>query len=275
MTGVPVTLREDDEAALVARLRAAGCVWAEDEAAVLRDSASSAAELDAMAGRRVAGEPLELVVGWAELGGVRVAVGPGVFVPRRRSELLARAAVDAARSGDVVVDLCCGSGALGAVVASRVPGVEVWAVDVEPAAVACAARNLAAAGGRAVLGDLDAPLPERLAGRVAVIVCNAPYVPTDEVAFLPAEARLFEPRVTLDGGSDGLDVQRRVAAVAPRWLAPGGTLLIETSTRQAPATRAAFEAAGLVGVRVVTDDDLDATVVTGRRRTVSPGSLDS
>jgi len=275
MTGVPVTLREDDEAALVARLRAAGCVWAEDEAAVLRDSASSAAELDAMAGRRVAGEPLELVVGWAELCGVRVAVGPGVFVPRRRSELLARAAVDAARSGDVVVDLCCGSGALGAVVASRVPGVEVWAVDVEPAAVACAARNLAAAGGRAVLGDLDAPLLERLAGRVAVIVCNAPYVPTDEVAFLPAEARLFEPRVTLDGGSDGLDVQRRVAAVAPRWLAPGGTLLIETSTRQAPATRAAFEAAGLVGVRVVTDDDLDATVVTGRRRTVSPGSLDS
>jgi release factor glutamine methyltransferase len=266
MTGVPVTLREDDEAALVARLRAAGCVWAEDEAAVLRDSASSAAELDAMAGRRVAGEPLELVVGWAELCGVRVAVEPGVFVPRRRSELLARAAVDAARPGDVVVDLCCGSGALGAVVASRVPGVEVWAVDVEPAAVACAARNLAAAGGRAVLGDLDAPLPERLADRVAVIVCNAPYVPTDEVAFLPAEARLFEPRVTLDGGSDGLDVQRRVAAVAPRWLAPGGTLLIETSTRQAPATRAAFESAGLVRVRVVTDDDLDATVVTGRRR---------
>lgn len=262
---VPLELSADADAELVARLRAAGCVWAEDEAAVLRQSAASADELEAFVARRVQGEPLELVVGWAELCGVRVAVEPGVFVPRRRSELLARAAVDAARPGDVVIDLCCGSGALGAVVAARVPGVEVWAVDVEPAAVACAARNLADVAGRALLGDLDAPLPARLAGTVAVIVCNAPYVPTGEVPFLPAEARLFEPRVTLDGGSDGLDVQRRAAAAAPRWLAPGGTLLIETSDRQAPATAAAFVAAGLRDVRVLTDDDLDATVVVGRR----------
>jgi len=262
---VPLPLPPDEDAALVARLRAAGCVWAEDEAALLREAASSRAELETLTARRVAGEPLELVVGWAELCGVRVAVEPHVFVPRRRSELLARAAVDAARPGDVVVDLCCGSGALGAVVAAQVPGVDVWAVDVEPAAVACAERNLAGVGGHALLGDLDAPLPGRLAGTVAVIVCNAPYVPSDEVAFLPAEARLFEPRVTLDGGADGLDVQRRAAAVAPRWLAPGGTLLIETSERQAPATVAAFGRAGLGAVRVLEDDDLGATVVSGRR----------
>lgn len=252
--------RETD--ALVSRLRAAGCVYAEDEAAILRASAADPAELEAMTSRRVAGEPLEVVVGWAQFAGLRVAVDPGVFVPRRRSELLARTAVALTRPGDVVVDLCCGSGALGLAVAAAVPGVTIWAVDVEPAAVACAARNLAPSGGHALLGDLDAPLPPHLAGTVAVIVCNAPYVPSGDVAFLPAEARLYEPLVTLDGGADGLDVQRRVAARAPHWLAPGASLLVETSERQAAGTVAAFEAAGLAA-RVVTDDDLDATVVVG------------
>ena len=91
-----------------------------------------------------------------------------------------------------------------------------------------------------------------------------PYVPTDEVGLLPPEARDHEPRVALDGGADGLDVLRRVAAEAPRWLAPGGHLLVETSERQAPYAVAAFTRGGLVA-RVVTDDDLEATVVIGRR----------
>ena len=140
------------------------------------------------------------------------------------------------------------------------PGLVLHAVDVDPAAVACARRNLVA--GQVHEGDLYAPLPADLHGRVDVVVANAPYVPTDEIALMPPEARDHEPRVALDGGADGLDVQRRVIAAAPRWLAPGGSLLIETSERQAPLTAAAMAAAGLVA-RVERSEELDATAVVG------------
>ncbi|GAA5119781.1 putative protein N(5)-glutamine methyltransferase [Pseudonocardia adelaidensis] len=261
MTATPLPAPVAD---LIARLRAAGCVFAEDEARLLVDAARSSAELAEMVERRVAGLPLEHLLGWAEFAGRRVAVDPGVFVPRRRTELLAREAARRARSGAVVVDLCCGSGAVGVAVAAAVPGIELHAADVDPAAVRCARRNVGAVGGWVHEGDLDAPLPPTLAGRVGVLVANAPYVPTDAVGLMPPEARLHEPRVALDGGADGLDIQRRVAAAAPRWLAPDGHLLIETSERQAPHTAAAMAAAGLAA-QVVQDADLDATVVVGRR----------
>lgn len=119
--------------------------------------------------------------------------------------------------------------------------------------------------GTALLGDLDAPLPVNLRGRVDVLVANAPYVPTAEIAHMPAEAREHEPRTALDGGADGVALHRRVAAVAPGWLAPGGHLLIETSERQAPATAAACAAHGLLDVRVVRDEDVDGTAVVARR----------
>jgi len=246
--------------AVVARLRAAGCVFAEDEARLLLAAAPTAAALDALVARRVAGEPLEHVLGWAEFCGLRIAVGAGVFVPRRRTEFLAEQAVALARPGAVVVDLCCGTGAVGAVVAAAVPGARVHAADVDPAAVALARRNLP--GGWVHEGDLDAPLPVALRGHVDVLVANAPYVPTGAIALMPPEARLHEARVALDGGPDGTDVQRRVAAAAPRWLAPGGHLLIETSDRQAPSTAAAMRRHGLAA-RVVVDDGRDATVVVG------------
>ena len=140
------------------------------------------------------------------------------------------------------------------------PGIVPHAVDIEPAAVACARRNLGA--GRVYEGDLDTPLPASLQGRVAVVVANAPYVPTNAIALMPPEARDHEPRVALDGGADGLDVQRRVAAAAPRWLAPGGSLLIETSEQQASLTAEAATAAGFV-VRVERSEELDATAVVG------------
>jgi release factor glutamine methyltransferase len=95
------------------------------------------------------------------------------------------------------------------------------------------------------------------------VVANVPYVPTGEIRFLPPEARAHEPLVALDGGPDGLEVLRRVAAGAPEWLAPGGHLLIETSERQAPQAVAAFAASGLVP-RLSVSADLDATVVVGR-----------
>nr|WP_246281064.1 putative protein N(5)-glutamine methyltransferase [Cellulomonas humilata] len=248
---------------ITATLRAAGCVFAEDEAAILLEAGSD--DLEALVARRVAGQPLEVVVGWAQFCGLRIEIDPGVFVPRRRTELLVREAARLApRTTEpvVVLDLCCGSGALGVALAHELGSVELYAADVEPAAVRCARRNVGAVGGQVFEGDLDQPLPASLRGWVQLLVANVPYVPTDAIGLMPPEARLHEPRVTLDGGPDGLDVLRRVAAAAPRWLAPGGHLLVESSEAQVPPAVAAFTAAGLVA-RVVVDDDTEATVVVG------------
>jgi len=249
---------------VISRLRAAGCVFAEDEAQLLLSAGRTPADLADMLELRVGGLPLEHVLGWAEFCGLRIAVDPGVFVPRRRTELLVRQAAALARQGAVVVDMCCGSGAVGAALVAALDRVELYAVDLDPAAVRCARRNVAAAGGQVYEGDLFEPLPAALRGRVDVLVANAPYVPTDAIALMPAEARLHEPRVALDGGAEGLDVQRRVAAEAPLWLAPDGHLLVETSERQAPLTVEAFARCGLVA-QVASSDELDATVVIGTR----------
>ena len=249
-----------NEPQLVAALRAAGCVFAEEEARLLIDEASSPGELMAWAARRMGGEPLEQIVGWAAFAGQRIAVAPGVFVPRRRSELLVDVAGRA--PARVVVDLCCGTGALGAALAAVWPEAEVYAADTDPAAVACARRNLPPEG--VLAGDLYDALPDDLRRRVDLLVVNAPYVPTDAIATMPPEARDHEHRVALDGGADGLEVQRRVVAEAPAWLAPGGRLLVETSRGQADRTAALFVMAGFVAV-VETDDDLAGTVVVGTR----------
>src|ERR1700688_636449 len=185
---------------IVSRLRAAGCVFAEDEARLLLSTARTPDELDAMVDRRVAGLPLEQVLGWAEFCGLRIAVAPGVFVPRRRTEFLVRQAAVLARAGmarpgDVIVDLCCGSGAVGTALAAALDRAEVHAADIDPAAVRCARRNLAAAGGELSQGALSQPLPAALRGRVDVLAANVPYVPTEAVGSLPPEARLHEPRV--------------------------------------------------------------------------------
>ncbi|MEU9061674.1 putative protein N(5)-glutamine methyltransferase [Streptomyces sp. NPDC048430] len=248
---------------LVTMLRAAGCVFAEDEAELLLSTATGPAELATMLERRVAGLPLEHVLGWAEFCGLRIAVDPGVFVPRRRTEFLVRQAAALAPDRAVVVDLCCGTGALGRALASSLREVELHAADVEPAAVSCARRNV---GGHGTVheGDLFEPLPRSLRGRVDVLLANVPYVPTDDVELLPAEARIHEPRVALDGGGDGLDVMRRVVAEATDWLAPGGSLLVETSERQAARAEETVGSSGLVA-RVVVSEELYATVVIGTR----------
>jgi release factor glutamine methyltransferase len=245
-------------AEVISRLRAAGCVFAEDEAALLVEAARSPGELEAMLRRRVAGLPLEHVLGWAEFCGMRFVVDAGVFVPRRRTELLVREAASLAKPHSVIVDLCCGSGAVGAALARLVGDVESYAADIEPAAVRCARKNVE----RVYEGDLYDPLPSTLRGRVDVIVVNAPYVPTEAIPLMPPEARDYEPKIALDGGEDGVDVHRRVAAEAGDWLAPGGHLLIETSESQAELTSAAFREHGLTA-RVVTSEDLFATVVIG------------
>ncbi len=233
-----------------------------------------------MVDRRISGEPLEHVLGWAEFCGLRIAVDPGVFVPRRRTEFLVGQATNLAlatgtadralaRLPIVVVDLCCGSGALGAALAATLDRVELHAVDIDSAAVQCARRNLAASGGQAFEGDLYEPLPATHCGRVDILIANVPYVPTGDIALLPTEARLHEAPVALDGGEDGLDVLRRVADAAPQWLAPGGHLLFETSERQAPQAVEAVASNGL-STLVAHSDELNATVVIGTRPTANP-----
>jgi release factor glutamine methyltransferase len=238
--------------ALVERLRAAGCVFAEEEAALLADTAAGE-ELERLVVRRIGGEPLEHVLGFVEFCGRRFALAPGVFVPRQRSALLVEEAVGL--GGSVVVDLCCGCGALGLVVADRL-GATLHAVDLDPAAVACARNN----GADALLGDLFEPLPRALQGRVDLLLLNAPYVPSSAIAGMPAEAREYEPPLALDGGPDGMAVQRRALEAAADWLAPAGHLLTETSTVQADRLAAVAASYGLDS-RIVHDDELGATVL--------------
>src|SRR4051812_31544829 len=243
----------------VAALRAAGCVYAEDEARLLLDADG---DLEVLVARRVSGEPLEWVLGWAEFADLRVVVRPGVFVPRRRTELLAAEAIVRLRPAAVAVELCCGAAAIAAVILEEVPFVEVHAADIDPVAVACARENLP--NGNVHEGDLFDPLPVDLRGRIDVLVANTPYVPSDEVALMPAEARDHEPRATLDGGPDGLALLRRISAEARHWLAPGGWVLIEVAEPQLPVALEVFTDDGLLASSAE-DAELGATVAIGRR----------
>lgn len=275
---MPVIRQRSPHETLTARLRAAGCVFAEDEARLMIDAAATPEALEAMAGRRVAGLPLEHILGWAEFCGLRIAVAAGVFVPRRRTEFLVRQAAalldgwrmvpGAGRTAPVVVDLCCGSGAVGAALAALAGpaelrcAIELHCADIDSTAVACARTNVLPLGGEVHEGDLYAPLPPELRGRVRLLAVNAPYVPSADIETMPQEARVHEPRACLDGGADGLEVQRRVAAGAREWLTPGGHVLIETSVRQAAQTAGIFRRHGLAAC-VLHSEELGATVVAG------------
>jgi release factor glutamine methyltransferase len=271
----------DPYRATVVSLRAAGCVFAEEEARLLLAAASHPAELTALIARRTAGLPLEQVLGWADFAGLRIAVEPGVFVPRPRTEFLVRAAARRWAAGQgadcdrstpvqrgaerpVLLDLCCGSGALAAAFAAAVPVAALYASDIDPVAVRCARRNLAHLPAMVCCGDLFDPLPDTLRGRVDVLLANVPYVPTGELDLLPPEAREHEPTPALDGGPDGLDLVRRVAAAAPAWLAPGGVVLVESSAGQAEVARSVFAGHGLTA-EVATDPPTEATVVIAVR----------
>jgi release factor glutamine methyltransferase len=257
---------------LVERLSAAGCVHAGEEAALLRDAARTTEELDEMVARRVAGEPLEHVVGWAEFQGLRVVVQEGVFVPRPRSALLVDEAASAVRCSAgpgrpvTLVELCCGAGAISAAIASRVPvaDVDLHAADLDPRAAACARTNLARWGARVHVGDLFDALPRRLRRRIDVLVASPPYVPTREIRLLPAEARDHEPHVALDGGEDGLEVVRRIARGARAWLSPAGVVALETAPRQVDDAGRLFERLGYA-TRAVSSPEDGAAVVIGHR----------
>ncbi|MCR2822714.1 putative protein N(5)-glutamine methyltransferase [Lederbergia panacisoli] len=244
------------------KLRNAGCIYAEDETQLLILEAQSLEDLLKKVQMRLAGLPLEYIIGWAHFCDLRIVVEQEVFVPRQRTEFLVHQAKTLACSGDIVVDLCCGSGAIGAALAADLGDIFLYCSDIDPIAVQCARRNITKFGGHVFEGDLYKALPQSIKGHINILVANVPYVPTESIELLPSEARLYEPNVALDGGDDGLNILRRVVDEASYWLSPGGHLLIETSEMQAPKTFEIFANAGL-STKVVRDVELDATVVIG------------
>ncbi|MHA7240535.1 putative protein N(5)-glutamine methyltransferase [Arthrobacter sp. TMS1-12-1] len=263
---IPPLPGEDE---LAARLRAAGCVFAEDEARLLADSGASGEALATVLDRRLAGFPLEHILGWVDFCGLRLEVGPGVFVPRQRSALLMRCAAELTRTRATVLDLCCGCGALGAALADLVEDLRLHASDISGPAVELARRNLAGLQAECYVGDLFEPLPAALRGTIDTILCNAPYVPTRHLRSLPPEARVHEPRASLDGGADGLDLQRRVARSAGDWLAPGGYLLFEVAEAQEGSCLRFLEDAGFRSWSCSLDE-IGATVVVGQAPSAVP-----
>lgn len=251
-------------AKVVTKLRNAGCVFAEEEAQLLLTTAQNASEFTKMVQQRVSGVPIEHVVGWAEFCGLRITVNKEVFVPRKRTEFLVEQAVRLANDGDIILDICCGSGALGIAVTASLENYELYAADIDPKAVDCARENVIPVGGKVYEGDLFEPLPESLHGQVNILIANTPYVPTPSIELLPAEAREYEALIALDGGEDGLDIQRRVASLAQLWLTQKGHILVETSKQQAALTAEIFMQNKLLP-QVMRCEDLDATVVIGTK----------
>ncbi len=236
---------------------------------MLAEAAGTPAELEAMLARREAGLPLEQIVGWAEFAGVRIHLAAGVFVPRPRSEFLFDCALQLARARSardepLVVDLCCGSGALGAALLAALEDVELHAADIDPVAVRCARANLEDTRATVHEGDLFDALPAWLQGRVDLLVANVPYVPSADLRTLPREAREHEPRRALDGGSDGLRILARLSASATSWLAPGGSLLAECSDAQAAAAAEILSTDGLAP-GIARESELGTCVISGTR----------
>lgn len=241
------------------RLAAAGCVAAREEAEELVAGAAGDGDvLERAIARREQGEPLAWITGWTSFCGRRLRVDGGVYVPRPQSEELARRAAALLPAGGAAADLCTGAGAIAFHLRGEVPGASVVGVDRDPAAVACARRN----GVAAVRGELGEPLRP---GAFDVVTAVAPYVPTGEMAFLPADVLRYEPPAALDGGVDGLDVVRRVVAAAARLLRPGGFVVLELGGEQDRLLGPGLADAGFAGAHAWHDADGDLRGVAARR----------
>jgi release factor glutamine methyltransferase len=220
----------------------------------------------ALVAKRAEGMPLQYATGEMPFRHLVVHVEPGVFIPRPETEVLVDVALEhiAGMAEPRVIDLCTGSGCVAVSIATEHPDARVWAVELGKTAFGTACRNALHAGVadrvQVVHGDLFDPLPAELLGTIDFIVSNPPYVPSADLPDLPAEVLGFEPHEALDGGADGLDVFRRIADGAGRWLTPGGGLAIELDSGRV-ADAAALLEAGFEGVMVRKD-------LTGRDRLV-------
>ncbi len=244
----------NDPASLSALLAHEGFIAAAEESEeLLAYAAGDAALLDAAVRRRLTGEPLAWITGRVSFCGVDIRVDPDVYVPRWLSEPLARQAAERLPQNGTAIDLCTGSGAIAKVLRANRPGARVVASDVDPRAVACAVAN----GVEVYQGDLFDPLPRELERRVNVVVAVVPYVPTPELPLLQRDTFTFETTLSYDGGADGTDFLRRVARDSPRFLEPGGALLLELGGHEAELLADELTRLGYADLTVLTDEDGD------------------
>ena len=208
-------------------------------------TADQLATFHQLVARRAAREPLQHLTGTAAFRYVELAVGPGVFVPRPETELLAGWAVDRAGelSDPVVVDLCTGSGAIALAVATEVPQARVHAVELDDSAFGWAERNLAGSGVDLRQGDMAEAFHD-LDGTVDVVVCNPPYIPLEAYESVAPEARDYDPSLALWSGADGLEALRVLERAAARLLAPGGLVGAEHADVQGESAPAVFATTG-------------------------------
>ncbi len=249
---------QSDLADLTARLARAGFIAAEEEARELVARAAGDGELlDSLVARRLTGEPLAWIIGRVSFCGVEIRVDPGVYVPRWQSEPLARRAVDRLPATGVAIDLCTGSGAIARILSTNRPGARAVASEIDDRAVACAAAN----GVEVYRGDLFAPMPHALEGRVDVVVGVVPYVPTPKLPLLQRDTFAFESTLSYDGGPEGTDILRRVLRESPRFLRRGGALLLELGGEQTDALRDDLERLGYVNLSVLSDEEGDVRAI--------------
>lgn len=251
-----------DRGRLAAVLEAGGSVAGAEEAdELLRAADGSERHLDVLVARRLRGEPLAWVCGSVEVGGLRLHVDAGVYVPRRwQTPAVAVRTAQLLVPAGTAVDLCTGAGTVAALLQRSDPSARVLATDRDPAAVRCARRN----GVDARLGDLFAPLPAALAGTLDVVTAVAPYVPTPALALLPRDTLAHEPVAALDGGPDGLATVGRVVRGARRWLRPGGHLVLEHGPDQSAAVHELLVDAGFAPPADVVDADGDRCGTSAR-----------
>ncbi|MDQ3986101.1 MAG: peptide chain release factor N(5)-glutamine methyltransferase [Actinomycetota bacterium] len=220
--------------------------------------------------RRAGGEPFPFLTGHLIFWGLDLKVEPGAFVPRPSSELTVARAVRLLRKrrNPIVLDVCTGSGPIALAIADDVPTAEVWGTDISREGLGQGRRNARRLGIKNVTfkeGDMYGALPDRLQGSVDVITGHVPYVPQEEIGDLPAEVREYEPLNTLtDQSDDGLSLLRVAIYGAPRWLKPGGWLLLEISHDLPPKLKRMTRRAGLEPINVATDED-DLSVVLEAR----------
>ncbi len=246
--------RRLDRGALTAALARAGFLAAGDEAdALLRRAGGDPALLDGLLARRLRGEPLAWITGRVAFCDREIPVEVGVYVPRPHTEQLALRAVERLPPTGIAVDVCTGSGAVALTLSAHRPNARVVATDIDPRAVACAIRN----GVDARRGDLYAPVPAELAGRVDVVTGVVPYVPTPDLPLLQRDTFRFETALAYDGGPDGTALLRRAIAEGARFLRSGGALLLELGGDQADAVAGELARAGYSGTAVLADADGD------------------